>query len=199
MTEPLLGCALLAALELDAALVAQTLVSRPLVVGILLGALSGAPQSGALLGASFELLSLVDLPVGGRLTWSAPVAAGAAALLAGQGSAVAVCLAGGIAAGLIHSRFESFERGRRAATGDALAERAAVGGLILGLALGASLLAHAAMTFALSLAVVTLVSAFDQQWWPRAPEFIRSGAALAAAGAPLIGLSGVAAWSLRRT
>lgn len=196
--NPFVGCAALAVLELDAALVAQTLVSRPFIVGILLGALSGAPQSGALLGASLELMSLVDLPVGGRLTWSAPVAAGTAALLAGQGCAVSVSLAGGIAAGVVHSRLEAFERVRRAATGDALAGRAVAGGPTLGLALGAALLAHAAMTFAMSFAAVTLIGTFERYWWPLAPELVRAGATFAADNAPWIGLSSVAAWGLRR-
>lgn len=196
--SPLVGCAALAVLELDAALVAQTLVSRPFVVGILLGALSGAPHSGALFGASLELMSLVDLPVGGCLAWSAPVAAGTAALLAGRGCAIPVSLAGGIAAGVVHSHLEAFERARRAATGDVLAGHAASGGWTLGLALGVSLTIHVAITFAVSFAAVTLITTFDRYWWPLAPEFVRAGAAFAAANAAWIGLSSVVAWGLRR-
>lgn len=190
--------AALAVLELDAALVAQTLASRPLVTGALLGALTGRALAGAMFGAVFELLGLCNLPVGGCLTWSATVAAGVATVLASQGTSAPLCLLGGLAAGVLHSRLESVERARRAATGDALASRAENEGGALGRALGLSLAAHAAMTFAAAGAVVALVSFLDRRWWTEAPAFIRGGASLAAVSAPWLGLSGVAAWGLRR-
>lgn len=192
------ACALLAVLELDAVLVAQTLVSRPLVAGTVLGALTGHAQAGALFGAAFELLSLCDLPVGGCLTWSATVAAGTATALASGGTSFALCFAGGLAAGALHSRLEAYERARRASTGDALVARARAGGRTLGRALGASIGAHAAMTFAVAGSMVALVGAADRRLWAQAPEFLQAGAALAASSAPWIGLSGVVAWGLRR-
>lgn len=192
------GCAVLAVLELDAVLVAQTMASRPLVAGAALGALTGRPEAGALFGAAFELLSLRDLPVGGCLTWSATTAAGTATLLSGAGTSFSLCFLGGVAAGVVHSRLEALERARRAATGDALARRAEAGGPALGRALGVSLAAHAAMTFAVSCAAVAAVGFIERRWWERAPEFLQAGAALAAASAPWLGLSGVALWSLRR-
>lgn len=194
----LVGCAALAVLELDVALAAQTLISRPFVVGVIMGSLSGAPEMGALFGASFELLSLADLPLGGSLTWSATVGAGVSSLLASGGSSFPLSLAMGIAAGLLHSRLEVFERTRRATTGDALVGRALEGGPSLGLALGASLVAHAAMTFAVSFSIFAVGEAFDRHLWTRVPEFIRSGASFAADNAPWIALSGVTAWGLRR-
>jgi mannose/fructose/N-acetylgalactosamine-specific phosphotransferase system component IIC len=193
------ACAVLAVLELDAVLIAQTLVSRPLVTGAVLGALTGNTLAGTLFGAVFELLSLCDLPVGGCLTWSATVATGTATLLAGRGTSAALCFAGGIAAGVLHSRVEALERARRAATGDALVLRAEAGGWTLGRALGLSIAAHAAMTFAVAGAVVSLVGFLDGRWWAGAPEFIRGAAALVSSSAPWIGLSGVAAWGLRRS
>lgn len=192
------ACAVLAVLELDAVLVAQTLLSRPFVAGSALGALTGKAQAGALFGAAFELLSLCDLPVGGSLTWSATVAAGTATVLASGGTSFSLCFAGGVAAGVLHARLEAFERSRRAATGDALAARAEAGGRALGRALGASIAGHAAMTFALVGSIVALVGAADRRWWTQAPEFLRAGAALVSSSAPWIGLSGVAAWGLRR-
>ena len=192
------ACALLAFLELDAVLVAQTLVSRPLVVGPVIGALTGQAQAGLLFGAVFELLGLCDLPVGGCLTWSASVAAGTAAVLAGRGTSAPLCFAAGIAAGVLHSRAEAFERARRAATGDGLAARARAGGRALGGALAASIALHAATTFAAAGAVVALASVVDRRWWAEAPEFLRAGAALMSSSAPWIGLSGVAVWGLRR-
>ena len=149
------ACAVLAVLELDAVLVAQTLASRPLVVGALLGALTGQAQAGMLFGAVFELLSLCDLPVGGCLTWSAPVAAGTATVIASGGAPASLCFAAGAAAGILHSRAEAFERARRASSGDALALRAEADGRTLGRAMGASIALHAAMTFAVAGAGIT--------------------------------------------
>ncbi len=192
------ACAALAIIELDAVLIAQTMVSRPLVTGAVLGVLTGKAQAGVLFGAAFELLSLCDLPVGGNLTWSATVAAGTATVLAGGGTAFSLCFAGGIAAGVLHSRVEAFERARRAATGDELAKRAEAGGRTLGRALGASILTHAAATFVVAGAVVAFIGLVDRRWWAGAPAFLQAGAALVASSAPWIGLSGVAAWGLRR-
>ncbi len=191
-------CALLAVLELDATLVAQTLVSRPFVVGAVVGAAGGRAHSGALYGAAFELLALVDVPVGGCLTWSASVAAGVASALMLQGASASACLLGGIAAGLLHARFEAFERARRSAKADALAAEAEAGGPALGRAFASALAAHAAGTFALAAAVVSLVAWGDRVWWPYAPELLRAAAAAAVSSAPWIGLSGVAAWGLSR-
>lgn len=194
----ILGCAALAVLELDATLVAQTLVSRPLVVGAVVGTLTGAPLAGVLYGASYELLSLCNLPVGGYLNWSGTVAAGTAAMLAGAHTTFSLCFAGGLAAGVLHARVEFFERERRARTVEAVAARAEAGGSALVVSLGASLAAHAAMTFAVAFAVTAAVMFADRRVWGYLPEFVRTGAALAASSAPWIGLSGVAAWGLRR-
>ncbi|MDD5303975.1 MAG: PTS sugar transporter subunit IIC [Elusimicrobia bacterium] len=193
------ACALLAVLELDAVMIAQTLASRPLVVGALIGALTGKAQAGLLFGAAYELLSLCDLPVGGCLTWSAPVAAGTATLLASRGTSFSLCFAGGVAAGVLHSRVEALERSRRASTGDALALQAEAGGRTLGRALAVSIASHAAMTFATAWAVVAFVGFLDLRWWTGAPRFLQSGAALVSSSAPWIGLSGVTAWGLRRS
>ncbi len=192
------ACAVLAALELDAVLVAQTLISRPLVAGAVLGSLSGAPQAGALFGAAYELLSLCDLPVGGCLTWSGTVAAGTATVLASRGTAYPLCFAAGLAAGVLHARLEALERARRASTGDALAGLAEKDGRALGRALGASIAAHAAMTFATAWAVVLAAGFADRAWWAGAPDFLHGGAALVSSSAPWIGLSGVTVWGLRR-
>lgn len=194
----LLSCAALSALELDATLVAQTLVSRPLVVGTAIAALEGRAHLGALHGAAFELLALVDVPVGGCLTWSAPVAAGVAAALVLVGAGAAPCFLGGLAAGVLHARVEAWERARRAKDGDALAAAAENGGRVLGLALGRSIAEHAAWTFALSAVVVYAVAWLDARWWNYAPEYVRAAGSAAASSAPWIGLSGVAAWGFNR-
>lgn len=192
------ACAVLAALELDSVLVAQTMISRPFVTGTLLGALTGKTAAGALLGATFELLSLCDLPVGGCLTWSATVAAGTAAVLASRGLPLPLCFAAGLAAGALHSRVEALERTRRATTCGALAERAEKSACALGRAMGLSIAAHAAMTFATALAIVSAAEFVHRNWWAGAPVFLRDAALLVSSSAPWLGLSGVAAWGLRR-
>ncbi len=197
-TTILIACAALAVLELDVVLIAQTMASRPLVVGAAFGAFMGKPEAGALFGVVFELLSLGDLPIGGNLTWSATIAAGTATVLAGAGTSFAPCFFGGIAAGIVHSRLEATERVHRALTGDALAHRAEAGGRALGRALGASIAAHAAMTFVVACAIVALVVPIDRLWWARAPAVIQAGSFLAVSSAPWIGLSGVTLWCLRR-
>jgi mannose/fructose/N-acetylgalactosamine-specific phosphotransferase system component IIC len=194
----LAGCAALAVLELDATLIAQTLLSRPLVAGAVVGVITGRAQAGVLFGASYELLGLCNLPVGGCMNWSGTVAAGTAAMLSSAGAAFAPCFAGGLAAGAAHAWLEGFERARRARTGDALAVRAESGGSALGRSFAASIAAHAAMTFAVAGGATALVAFADGRWWPVLPGFLRAGAAVAASSAPWIGLSGVAMWGLRR-
>ena len=53
-----------ATLEADAVLVGQFLLSRPMVVGPLVGAASGDLAAGLGLGALVELICLEELPVG---------------------------------------------------------------------------------------------------------------------------------------
>lgn len=192
------ACAVLAVLELDAVLIAQTLLSRPLIVGSIIGTLTGKAQAGALFGAVFELLGLCDLPVGGALAWSATVAAGTAAVLVGGGTSFSLSFVGGIVAGVLHSRAEAFERKRRAKTGDELARRAEAGGWALGNAMGVSIALHAAMTFVVAGAVVALFGFIDRSWWPGAPKFLLGGVQLVSSSAPWIGLSGIVAWGMRR-
>jgi mannose/fructose/N-acetylgalactosamine-specific phosphotransferase system component IIC len=57
--------ALGALLALDGTSVGQTMVSRPLVAGVLTGMLVGEPMFGAVIGAVLELYLLVSFPTGG--------------------------------------------------------------------------------------------------------------------------------------
>ncbi len=193
------ACAALAIIELDVVLIAQVLVSRPLIAGSILGALIGKAQAGAFFGAVFELLSLRDLPVGGCLAWSATVAAGTATILAGNGTSFPLCFFIGIVIGILHCRIEAFERGCRASTGDNLVKGAEIGDRTLGLAMGASIARHALMTFALVSAGVAFGGFVDRRWWMSEVEVLRSGAEFIFLSAPWIGLAGVAVWALRRS
>jgi len=54
-------------LGLDQTAVAQTLLSQPLIGGVILGWSAGDPGSGLLAGAFFQFLCLTDLPVGASI------------------------------------------------------------------------------------------------------------------------------------
>ena len=196
--NPMLGAGLAAILELDATLVGQTMVSRPLVTGSFLGALSGAPLHGAALGAALEVMSLTRLPVGGALSWSATTAAAVASLAAGRGAALELCLLGGLAAGVVHSRMEAFERDRRAARAPALAAAVIEGRRAMLPAIAASLLVHAAWTAALCAISVESIAAFDIKVWMRATDTLRGAARGAAFFGPWLALSSAAVWCWRR-
>lgn len=88
MITVLLIIALGGIVALDATSFGQLMLSRPMVAGILCGALVGMPLEGALLGAMLEALSMGILPVGAARypeTGTAAVAATGALGLAGVG------------------------------------------------------------------------------------------------------------------
>lgn len=157
------GAAAVAAAELDVAAVGPFLLSRPLVLGPLLGAAFGEPERGAALGAALELCSLRALPVGGALSWNAAVAAGAAVLLCLGPSRLP--LEGGFFAGLLagrlHQVVETRLRGARAAFGRAADRDAARGRSLLGAYLAASLVAQ----FVATAVLVFLVLRLAQPIW----------------------------------
>lgn len=112
-----------AVLEADAVLVGQWLVSRPLVVGPLVGWLAGDPALGAGLGALVEVFCLEELPVGSVMPPNGAVAAATAVLLSAGPSGIppALSLPAGLALGSLHGRVEARVRSWRAAlTAEAL-------------------------------------------------------------------------------
>ena len=192
------ACAVIAILELDAVMVAQILVSRPLIVGLIMGTLTGSINSGVFLGGTFELLSVCDLPVGGSLTWSSTIASGTSSLLAAGGTPLPLCFIGGIASGIFHCRLEAIERSWRASSGEAVALLAEQDIHFLGRALGSSILIHAFATFCVAILAVSTIDMISRYGWMAVPECIQSGASSMVYGAPLIGLSGILARGLKR-
>ncbi|MDR1683901.1 MAG: PTS sugar transporter subunit IIC [Elusimicrobiota bacterium] len=81
MTLMLLLCVLAAFLELDTTCAGQFLISRPLVAGSVLGALTGNFFIGLQLGVFIELIYLDFLPIGGVVPPSGAITAALAVLL----------------------------------------------------------------------------------------------------------------------
>jgi mannose/fructose/N-acetylgalactosamine-specific phosphotransferase system component IIC len=144
-------------IELDASAAGQFMIGRPIVLGPVLGAALGQLGLGAGLGILCELLSLEDLPVGGKLPLNATVAISAALILALGRSPVTpeLALPVGLAAGWGHGRWDGFVRRRRAALNAAVESRLGAGlAPRLGALAAGQLLKQAAGTFALLLAVL---------------------------------------------
>jgi hypothetical protein len=195
------GAGAVALLELDAAAIGPFLLSRPIVIGPLVGWALGSPWVGAGLGALFEALTLEELPLGGRFDFSAPVAAGVAAWLA-AGPAALPCEAAfpaGLLAGWAHARVESrLRRGRGAAVRRAEAALAAGAPPRLGAKILAALGQQAAATFVVALAAFAVLGPAAARLWPVLPEFLRAGARTAFLAAPWLGAGSLAASLWRR-
>jgi len=106
-----------AALEADGVYVGQWMVSRPIVLGPLLGAALGAPFAGVGFGAVFEAFSLETAPVGGHIPINGAVGTACAVLMCAgpAGVAPAAALPAGLALGWAAARMEHIFRDRRAA------------------------------------------------------------------------------------
>lgn len=201
MIAAAVGASALALIELDAASVGPFLFSRPFVVGPLVGWALGDAWTGAAFGAIFEALTLEQLPLGGSMRLSAPIAAGASAWLAiGPGAlpAEAAFLAG-LAAGWAHGRFErAFRRGRSARA--RRVEEALRSGRPprLGAEIFAALASQVAATFGLLLAIFAAVGPVLALIWPTLPAVLRDGARTAFLCAPWIGAGSLAASLWRR-
>ncbi|MCX5796884.1 MAG: PTS sugar transporter subunit IIC [Elusimicrobia bacterium] len=196
---PVGGAALVALVELDVVQVGQFMLSRPLVLGPLLGLLLGAPQAGLALGLCCELLSLDDVPVGDRLPLSASVAAAAAVLMAcgPRPLPAAAALPAGLAAGWAHQKIETGLRYRRGALCGAAERLLRDGGTPpWGGMLGRALAEQAAATFAVLLVCVCVAGPSLGALWFRAPRVLLAGLESGWRLAPWLGL-GVALYALR--
>ncbi|MDE2039107.1 MAG: PTS sugar transporter subunit IIC [Elusimicrobia bacterium] len=174
MSPGLWAAAGVAVLELDSTMAVQSMVSRPVVLGPLLGALYGQAGLGAVLGALWELASLDALPIGGSLPINATAAAGASLLLSlGGGLAPEAAFPCGVAAGWTHQRLEGFLRRRRAACARRCERRISEGGAPgLGASLAAELAKQALMTF-MVLAAVVIARPWLSAAWTTSPESLR--------------------------
>jgi mannose/fructose/N-acetylgalactosamine-specific phosphotransferase system component IIC len=196
---PVAGAALVALLELDGVQVGQFMLSRPIVLGALLGLVFGAPQTGLMVGICCELLSLDDLPVGDRLPLNATVAAAAAFLLTCGPAPLPpqAALPLGLGAGWAHQGLEMALRRRRQAF-CGLAESSLRAGTSprLGLLMTKALAEQAAGTFAVLAAFLLLAGPLVHALWPHVPLTLDTGLLFAWRLAPWLGL-GVALQALR--
>lgn len=103
-------CALGALLVLDDSRLGQSMLSRPIVIGPLLGWYLGNPAQGTLLGAAVELLTLESLPIGPKPPINGTLAACAAIWVGDAASAPGFGLAGGLALGWAFSWAERLLR-----------------------------------------------------------------------------------------
>lgn len=193
------GSALVALVELDAVQVGQFMISRPLVLGSLLGLLFGIPQVGVALGLCCELFSIDDLPVGDRLPLNASIAV-AAAMLVARGPRplpVAVALPVGLTAGWAHQNLEAALRLRRRVF-CGLAEKSIRRGKVppFGSMTVKSLVEQAAVTFAVVLTCVLVVGPILNGAWSYAPRSVAGALGFSWTLAPWLGL-GVALHALR--
>ena len=109
-------CALVALLELDTTYVGQILISRPLIVGTLLGALTGNLFLGLQMGIFTELLYIDYLPIGGVVPPSGAISA-SIAILMNRFFAMDIYFAFfvGVVCGQIFTFVERFLRNKRSA------------------------------------------------------------------------------------
>lgn len=140
-----LACALL---ELDGLRVGQWMVSRPIVLGPLLGWWLGDAALGALLGAAAEILTLDSLPMGALVPVNGTVAVAAAVWVGAAQGVPGLAFAGGLALGGCFRVAEIWLRARAGGLNAALDAEADAAGTAAW-ALARATLAHGALCWAM--------------------------------------------------
>lgn len=185
-------CLAAAALELEAVSVGQWTISRPLILGPLLGVAAGDVRLGLWMGALMELLLVEDIPIGGAVPINGPVAAASAMLVAlGEGGLPpALALPVGYGLGLLYRPLESALRDWRSQL-SLLAEMRIDGGEDprVGPLVARALAQQFLCTF-LFLLATTLMARVAGNWGlPRFPAGLWTGLQLAYPMTPLLGLA----------
>ncbi|MBI5201922.1 MAG: PTS sugar transporter subunit IIC [Elusimicrobia bacterium] len=185
-------CLVIAALELDNVHIGQWMLSRPILVGPVLGALCGVPWLGLAGGAVLELFCVDVLPVGNALPVNGTVAAASFVLLAAGPSAVPAAAAFPAALGLgsVFRRVENAVRSWRVLLAQRAFHAAEAGEKIkLGRVLFVGMFAHAAVTAVFLYATVAAAGPVLDAAWDWAPASARHGIDLAYCNAPWLGLA----------
>ncbi len=130
--KALLSSVLAGLLGLDTVQAGQFLLSRPALVGPVLGWLNGCPLEGARLGILIELIYIDFIPVGGVVPPNGAAAAAAAVLAHAYGGlAPSLSFFLGVLAGAAYSPVETRLRGARSAWNPVVEAQAAAGTLEL--------------------------------------------------------------------
>ncbi|MBI4678903.1 MAG: PTS sugar transporter subunit IIC [Elusimicrobia bacterium] len=195
------GAAVVAAAELDSTLALQLMVSRPIVLGPLLGLGMGNALMGAFVGLIVELYSHDKIPIGGLIPANAAVSAGAGLLLAlGPGAVgLPVAVPAGLFLGWLHERLvDSPLRRRRGRLAHSTAEALARGvDAPLGRMIAQELALQFVATWALLIAALVVLKPLGMRTWAvLSPTALGTGLWFAALAAPWFGM-GMLAHSLR--
>lgn len=178
------------------------MVSRPLVLGPILGALLGDPWLGAAMGVLVELFSLDVLPVGNVIPVNSSVAV-ASMLLWGTRSpepvALPLAFPAGLAAGWVYGALEGWLRARRSAWSLAV-EGEIQAGLVpaLGGRIAWGLAAEAGMCALYLLVQDAALGALLAAAWRGLPGVGREALGAAFGAAPWLGLAALVACFLRK-
>ena len=192
-------CLAVAIVELDQVHVGQWMISRPIVLGPVLGWVCGSPGLGLAGGALMELFCLDVLPVGAVMPVNGAVAAAAFVLLAAGPDAVPAPAAfpAALLAGSVFRRVDSAIRSYRMRLSRNAIEAADAGNPVrFGRVLLKSLGWHAGATASFVYAAVAGGGAALDWGWTAAPAFARRGLELAFIQAPWLGLAALL-YSLR--
>ncbi len=183
------SAALAGLLGLDTVQAGQLLLSRPALVGPLLGWINGCPLEGAKIGILLELLYIDFIPVGGVVPPNGCAAAAAGVLAhAAGGLAPSLAFFVGMAAGVGYSPLEYRLRAARSGLNAAIDAQVEAGDFRLGRWLGRAMLAE-------GLAMAGYVLALTGAAWllARLPGLPRlyPGTDFAYSLMPWLGLSGL--------
>lgn len=192
MTQLAVLAAAIAVIELDGTYIGQWMISRPIVLGPMVGILAGEIEAGVLLGALFEMFSAAAVPVGTHIPANATIGAGSALLLAlGPGAAglewafpVGLALAHAFRPleGELRQRAERWEA--RAARRIEEEEPGGLGGI---LALG--LVERLAVSAAFLMAVLFVLRPLLSRLACAAPEIVQAGLGWGLDAAPWLGVA----------
>lgn len=169
-----------ALLELDVQSVGQWMLHRPIVLGPLLGLMTGQWELGAAMGVTLELLYADALPIGSWIPPNAAVATGSSLILSSmQDLPPGACLLAGLAMGSAYSLWADQPlRQWRSRWNDSSAPLSR----ILALCLASEVLCAAASLYAFALLSPVIGAA-----WGRLPEILIQGAEALWKLAPLLG------------
>lgn len=169
-----------ALIELDVQSVGQWMLHRPIVLGPLLGLLSGQWELGTAMGMTLELLYADALPIGSWVPPNAAVATGSSLILSSsQGIPPGACLLAGLVMGsaycpLVDQILKQW-RSRWNASSVPLSR-------ILALSLALEVVCAAAFLYAFALSSPWIAAA-----WGLLPQILRQGAEALWKLAPLLG------------